>query len=717
MKSNPTAYRLDVDVASAQGSKLFVALVVLALSVPCWARQAYTSIKTGNWHDPSIWTPAGIPGSGDQALLGNGLTVTCEAGQTCIVGTSPAVSQGGSYAIDCVATNGTGVLNVAGTLQFQGPVRQCNATWTVQAGGSLLHDNTGNHSYHYEWQICAATGFCTNALLRTLGTGWAAGQYVTISNYSGAGNFGGFTNGSTNRTNQIGNFIGASFTPAGGILGGGNIDFAYTYLTNLGVEGGASGVQWLTANLGYSSSRLKMDNVRGTGLSGAFTVGVSYYGADPAATVSITNTSLQSGTTDGIALNLYDATSSSAPDTGARVLSNNLFLGTVGFELGQYTITHNGFISQSPTVVSNSIPGVPIYVPAQSNWLNMLADNLVINNASMTAGAGWLVGNMARTVTLNLASGTDCDSFRGVQPSSGLHYGFVVDGLTDEAWWGSSTTTGCNLVRGAALIPSWSDQKSSPVDIYLRNIVSLPRVNNPNGFNYSPAHNTLIANETTAPGSGNIHYHIWNVVVPACSSRTCGIVDFEANTGAYGQIAEVVNSITYGIGTAVSSARFVVSPGGTGPTAAGSIAVADYNDYWNTTNIGQTLYDYSASIYQNWAAVGSHDQNVNPQFVDITRNMITWAATAPRNSTETYQTIQSHWTAYKTAAWDSNWDWTNNSYGGDPTPNCAPACYYDWVIAGFTATNTALKGQGFGGADVGLMAPTPRRHPPAQWRR
>src|SRR3974390_351026 len=102
MKSNPTAYRLDVEVASAQGSNLFVALVVLALSVPCWARQAYTSIKTGNWHDPSIWTPAGIPGSGDQALLGNGLTVPSKAGKTCIVETSPAVSQGGSYAIDCV---------------------------------------------------------------------------------------------------------------------------------------------------------------------------------------------------------------------------------------------------------------------------------------------------------------------------------------------------------------------------------------------------------------------------------------------------------------------------------------------------------------------------------------------------------------------------------------------------------------------------------------
>ena len=245
-------------------------------------------------------------------------------------------------------------------------------------------------------------------------------------------------------------------------------------------------------------------------------------------------------------------------------------------------------------------------------------------------------------------------------------------------------------------------------------IVSIPRTNNLNRYNNYPVHTTLIANETSGSGSGNIRYHIRNAVVPACASNTCGIVDFEANNGAYGQIAEVVNSITYGIGTPSPNARIVL---GAGSPVAGAIAVADYNAYWNTTNTGQSLYGYSSSVYQNWAAVGAHDQNVNPQFVDITRNMITWAAASPRISTETYQSIQSHWAAYKTAAWDSNWDWTNNSYGGDPTPNCAPACYYDWVTTGFTATNIALKGVGLGGADIGFMGATPRRRPPAQWRR
>src|SRR3974390_7577 len=259
---------------------------------PTPTAQTYTSVKSGGWHDSSVWTPTGVPKSGDQVLLASGFTVTCESAQTCVVGASPAVNQGGSYAIDCTTPSGNGVLNVAGTLQFQGPVRQCDATWTVQAGGSLLHDNTGNSGSHYQWQICAAAGSCANALLKTLGTGWGTGLSVTITNATGAGNFGGFTNGSTSRTNEISTTANASYRPAGGLVGGGNIDFSYTALTNLGVEGGPNGVQWLTANLGTSTSRLKMDNVRGTGLSGAFTVfAAGSSGADPAAPRPLTHSS------------------------------------------------------------------------------------------------------------------------------------------------------------------------------------------------------------------------------------------------------------------------------------------------------------------------------------------------------------------------------------------------------------------------------------------
>ena len=394
----------------------------------------------------------------------------------------------------------------------------------------------------------------------------------------------------------------------------------------------------------------------------------------------------------------------SLQDTGTRVLKNNLFLGTVGFLYGEYDIAHNAFISQSPTVVTNSIPGVPISVVGQSAWLNTLSDNLVVNNASPTSGSGWLPGNMSRTVTLNLANGTDCDTFRGVEPS-GLRYSFTVDGLTDEAWQGSAPAGGCDKVRGASLIPSWSDQNSSSVDISLRNIVAVPRANGAGPYSGYPAHDTLIANETSGSASGNIHYHISNVVTPACASIHCGILDFEANNGAPGQIAEMANSITYSIGAPSSNARIVLDVGAV--LAPGTIALADYNNHWNTSNTGQTLYDYAPTAYQNWAAVGSHDRNLDPQFVDITRNMLTWAAAAPRNSTETYQSIQAHWTAYQTTAWDSNWDWSNFAFGGAPTPNCAPNCYFDWITAGFMSTNSALKGTGYGGFDIGLMASPP----------
>ncbi len=52
--------------------------MLLALcTAPAWAG-AYTSVRSGNWSDPAVWSPAGVPGDGDTVSIANGHTVAVD---------------------------------------------------------------------------------------------------------------------------------------------------------------------------------------------------------------------------------------------------------------------------------------------------------------------------------------------------------------------------------------------------------------------------------------------------------------------------------------------------------------------------------------------------------------------------------------------------------------------------------------------------------------
>jgi len=142
--------------------------LLVSIALACASAQAcataYTSNATGNWNSTSTWSPSGIPGSGDTVTLANSYTVTIPTGYTATVGTSPA--SGGAAAIMCSSSSGTGILIVNGTLDLQGPVNQCPATWQVNP------------------QTAAATTTGTwssgsNSVTLASGTGVAIGQAVT----------------------------------------------------------------------------------------------------------------------------------------------------------------------------------------------------------------------------------------------------------------------------------------------------------------------------------------------------------------------------------------------------------------------------------------------------------------------------------------------------------------------------------------------------------
>ncbi len=76
---------------------------LLALSLCCWcttaamAQTTYTSIASGDWNNPSTWSPAGVPGSveGDVAIIAAGHTVTLNISPTNTLA-SVTVNNGGT---------------------------------------------------------------------------------------------------------------------------------------------------------------------------------------------------------------------------------------------------------------------------------------------------------------------------------------------------------------------------------------------------------------------------------------------------------------------------------------------------------------------------------------------------------------------------------------------------------------------------------------------
>jgi hypothetical protein len=152
---NPTWSISGTDDAAA----LIAAFAPVSGPPPCCS-----SAASGNWHDPTTWGySAGTCSSGvtcpadaggQNVTIGNGHTVTCESGQTCGVGTSPA-SDGTPRALTCTSgSSGTGVLVVNGTLVYKGSVESCAADWTISAGATVRYDDSGSGgAAYYGWHM------------------------------------------------------------------------------------------------------------------------------------------------------------------------------------------------------------------------------------------------------------------------------------------------------------------------------------------------------------------------------------------------------------------------------------------------------------------------------------------------------------------------------------------------------------------------------------
>src|SRR6185437_13694615 len=295
-----------------------VILLALLFVPRAWAT-AYTASVTGNWNSAATWGGAGIPGSGDTAVINNGVTVTVPNGYTAVIGTSPA-NDSATPALACANTgSGTGILIVAtgGTLVRKGTVIRCNSNWTFQAGSHLSYDSTGSvnpTTAMYTFQS-SQNNSNPNDLLIFAGT---SGSHVTVDSVS---------------NNPTGGF---GITPAIRWADGGNIQASYTDFSYCGAS--TTGACFET-NPSTSAGKVALDHTT-CDHCGQLVTDASI-GA--ASTFTLAETSWTNPTNTSYTLQLNTST---ARTTGTRLITFSVITGQIsiistGGQSTGITFTHN----------------------------------------------------------------------------------------------------------------------------------------------------------------------------------------------------------------------------------------------------------------------------------------------------------------------------------------------------------------------------------------
>ena len=547
-----------------------------------------------------------------------------------------------SSTIQCASATGTGVLVVNGTLRFAGTIKQANATWTVNAGGSLLHDTSAAASpstTHYSWQIGMAANQA-NAKLILQGTGPGANR-VTVGNYTGSGTFGGFSQGSTiaERAHKYSSLAGA-------LAGAGRAEAHYTTFTGLGVTGS----DWLTANIG-TGHRLIFEHCL----------------IIDCTMVNIVNTIAAAGVwrfSDSSILapretNSIHIWTGTALSGGERSFTNSVVEGALVLTYGQdVTYTNALFAGKSAD------SGVPIVNYGGTHGSHHTGTDLALWNRE-TGNVGVIMGhgNYTRVLSIRAGASASHSHFRFSSPSTYVAP-LLINGMVTERVEGG--------MEGGIVVNL--DASASANTITLNNVLDVPSYLDGVG-----SCNSLVVNETNNP---NMRVSISGFTAKLTAANT-GVFDFESYAGAANQISKVNNNLLW---ASTPNANSQIIWKNNIDAAANAITTADYNATYNLTK-DPLYYDFVTGAYVN--APGAHDITANPNFVDPTRNIITWAATIDPTKNTPALILAEMLKMNDDSGYNPAFSWS---------------AYYTWVRAGFAPTNTALQGTGEGGVDIGAVA-------------
>lgn len=130
----PRLWQVTLLLAAKFDSIRNLLLITLTLFHVAGYAATKTSAKSGNWSDPAVWSPAGIPAITDEVVIRGGHTVTVNGAYTC----------GNLQIGNAVASNGTLRITASGnSLTINGALainpNNNNKTYTLDAGPGVIN--------------------------------------------------------------------------------------------------------------------------------------------------------------------------------------------------------------------------------------------------------------------------------------------------------------------------------------------------------------------------------------------------------------------------------------------------------------------------------------------------------------------------------------------------------------------------------------------------
>ncbi len=674
--------------------KVFQLLVLSLLLFPSflWAAIITSNATVGDWPDSGSWVGGVVPGNGDQVIFADGSIITVPFGYTAIIGTSPD-NDSGAVALQCASASGTGRLIVNGTLVWKGPVRQANATWTVNAGGVLTYDSTGATSPAaalYTWQIGQGNSQA-NAKLVFNGNSGSRATVNSQDNYQS----GGFGNTGT------------------GWINGGRVEAAFTDFSYQGPATTTGAI--LKSRLASSVGMVIFDHCT---LSNCGQIHATSLSGD--STFSITNTKISSPANTGYSVQVNATT---ARTTGTRLIRNNDIAGMV------YVLcigaVNSGFTHEKNIhrVNSASSPAVGPVNYTSGGGIAAWDQNLIFLNGPTTADPA---------ITLGFGNFLNTYLFRQCNPNhTNAHTIYTsLDGgnLSFEGWvmqyFGSDTNSDYIILPRD---PTLDRNLTVNHTIFLPNSAGLAVGSFVNRLGVDTQDNAKIYFEhNTCAGGCTMGDLVFGVGAEAGAVWPPGAVPsiqsnmiFRLNSGT-GLIANSSSSATVNNGAVVS---------------------ADYNGVFNITG---SIYGSPSGQFST--TPGMHDVSADPQFTDASRSILNfdqrylgqpvasgWAdgtsyvvgnvvsastATFFGGATFNFRCIEAHASATADnkpgsgTTWARYWEpaavqaVSDSIIAGDTFSggvNSMIGELVSWVKAGFAPTNPALKTAGYGGTYIGAM--------------
>jgi hypothetical protein len=638
--------------------KQLMRIVLVILFCAVWNLSAVTCTTTGtgdiNWSNPASWTGcasgsggvAGTPGAGDDIAHPASANLVVDVPSTIGTGTGTAISMTGGASCRmtvnaALTVNGDWVHNQAFA------TKQVNPTVDVAAGVAITFNASGGTR---KWQLQSANSQYT--WIRTNGT---SGARVTITSTGGDWYLtrGGFT---------IGSWINFQYTDLSNIFDGTRYAF-FAYLGNT------------------SGSMFVMDHCTVTN-SGEWGWATNNVGN----TISITNSYINASRGTWSLLVTGDGTAPTG--TAVRVFTGNVVLGKQaqfnapwGFALG--TVEAPNYFEVTPSMVSSAVAfpvsQVNFYrVPASIS--NQTAQGDVTDSIILFDGSpGWSGSPTFSPHGFNASAAYDQTFTRNLFMSAG------VDGAGDFILTPASAASALRTHQYTynLSIPDMLDSTRHPGVI--------------THFGYALTE-VYLEHNTLHGGDGN--------------GETGGIAIAETNGGFAGALRSAKSNLiftgtqSYGLimrdsGTnapPVAAAGFCKAVDGSSDPAVGwnasSVVPATYN---RTGAVGRG-YDVAADAFQLSdgsafdPATNTTDVIGDPQFVDPTRNLITWYRTAKgQASTGTDAGDVAAALSYLVDHW----------HDGGSTHVMTDL--KSWVSAGYAPTNPAYIGTAHDGGDRGAV--------------